>query len=269
MTRNILVLATAAVFAVGLAAAPANAGLLKNLSDTVEKTVDKVVETVDETVETVTETVDDVAGTNTSDVVDEVLTVNDEDPEGLINVNTKGQGLATATVGPNGKPLVRAGVGGLGGGNLLSLDLDGLGLDVGVEIGITDPTNPNGPQNPNNPANPILVGSLGGGGGTFKVTCAVNNAKTLLQVAANGKLTANEIKGWQRAANVQIVPVELCPQARSQIAKLFARSKKILLLQRAVTTDNLIMASLSRTRYDANDVAAVQRRSGQLVVYVY
>ena len=150
----------------------------------------------------------------------------------------------------------------------MSLDLDGLGL-VDLEIGISDPTNPNGPQNPNNPNNPVLVGSLGGGGGTFTVTCAVNNAKTLLQVAANGKVTAAEVKAWQRAANVQIIPVELCPQAKSQIAKLFARSKKILLLQRAVTTDNLIMASLSRTRYDAKDVAAVQRRGGQLVVYVY
>lgn len=268
MTRNILAIVAAAVFAVGMATAPASAGLLGKLGKTVEKTVDKVVDTVDKTVDKVTETVDDVAGTNTKEVVDDVVTINDQDADGLVNVTTQGDNLVTATVGPDGQPLVRAGVGLLNERNLLSLDLDALGLDVDLVIGISDPTNPNGPQNPNNPNNPVLVGSLGGGA-TFMVTCAVNNAKTLLQVAANGKLTASEIKAWQRAANVQIIPVELCPEAKAQIAKLFARSKKILLLQRAVTTDNLIMASLSRTRYDANDVAAVQRRGGQLVVYVY
>lgn len=267
MTRNILVLASAAVFAVGLATAPASAGLLGNLGKTVEKVVDKTVDTVDKTVKTVTKTVDDTAGTKLTDTVDKVVTINDDDGKGLVNLTTEGEDLVTATVGPDGKPLVRTGVGLLDGRNLISLDLEGLGL-IDLEIGISDPTNPNGPQNPNNPNNPVLVGSLGGGA-TFTVTCAVNNAKTLLQVAANGKLTAAEIKAWQRAANVQIIPVELCPQAKSQIAKLFARSKKIQLLQRAVTTDNLIMASLSRTRYDARDVAAVQRRGGQLVVYVY
>lgn len=268
MTRNILVLATAAMFAVGLATAPASAGLLGNLGKTVEKTVDKVVDTVDKTVDKVTGTVDNAAGTKLGDTVDKVVTINDDTPEGLVNLTTKGENLVTATVGPDGKPLVRAGVGLLNERNLVSLDVDALGLDVDLEIGISDPSNPNGPQNPNNPNNPVLVGSLGGGS-TFTVTCAVNNTKTLLQVAVNGKLTASEIKAWRRAANVQIIPVKLCPQAKSQIAKLFARSKKILLLQRAVTTDDLIMASLNRTSYDARDVAAVQRRGGQLVVYVY
>lgn len=268
MKPNILVLAAAAVFAVSLATAPASAGLLGNLGGAVKDTVKDVVDTVDKTVDKVTDTVDDVTGTDLGDTVDDVVTINDEEGEGLVNLSTQGEDLVTATVGPNGKPLVRTGVGLLNERGLVSLDLDGLGL-VDLEIGISDPTNPNGPQNPNNPNNPVLVGSLGGGGGIFTVTCAVNNAKTLLQVAANGKITASEVKAWQRAANVQIIPVELCPQAKSQIAKLFARSKKILLLQRAVTTDNLIMASLSRTRYDARDVAAVQRRGGQLVVYVY
>ncbi len=49
-------------------------------------------------------------------------------------------------------------------------------------LAFPDPSNPNGPQTEQS-QQPRLVGSLGGGGGTFTVTCAVNNAKTLLQVA--------------------------------------------------------------------------------------
>lgn len=267
MVRKFATLLVAAGFVVSATvASPVSArGLLGGLGDTVgglvntvEDVVDEVTDPVGETVQDVTETLDDATGGLTG----EVLTVNGQDP-GLVDLNTKKPGT-TVKVG-GGKPLATVKI---GGSNLLALNLDALGLGADVVIGISDPNDPNGPTNPNNPGRPVLVGSLGGGG-TFKVTCAVDNAKSLLQIAANGKVTASEIKAWQRAANVQVIPIKLCPQAKAQIAKLLARSQKIQLLRRAVTGDDLIMASLGRTSYNANDVVAVQRKSGQLVVYVY
>jgi hypothetical protein len=262
MTKKLAVIAVVALFAVGASMAPASAGLLNNLNKTVDKVVDKVVDTVDETVDKTTDAVDDTLGTDTKSVVNKVVTINDPNT-GLVNLDTDNGTIATATVGPGGAPLVDARIGGLTGSNSVTLNLGGLGLDLDVVIGPPNPNNPNAPTT----RGPILVASLGGD--TFVVVCAVDNAKTLLQVAAQGKVTASEVKAWQRAANVQVIPIELCPDARAVIAKLLGKSQKIQLLQRAVTMDNLIMASLSRTKYDAQDVVAVQRRSGQLVVYVY
>jgi len=68
---------------------------------------------------------------------------------------------------------------------------------------------------------------------------------------------------------VQIVPLKLCPQARAQVAQIFNASGKVRDVQRAAAGDALITASLSRTRYDAGDVFAVQASGGNLVVYVF
>lgn len=263
MRTKLAVIAIVALFAVGAGAVPASAGLLNNLNKTVDKVVDKVVDTVDKTVEKTTNTVDDTLGTETNSVVKKVVTINDPNT-GLVNVDTDNGTVVSATVGSGESPLADVRLGGLVGSNSVTLNLGGLGLDLDIVLGLPNPNNPNSPGG----RNPILVGSLGGGN-TFVVTCAVDNARTLLEVAAQGKVTASEIKAWQRAANVQVIPIALCPDAKAIIAQLLGKSQKIQLLQRAVTMDNLIMASLGRTKYDAGDVVAVQRRSGQLVVYVY
>jgi hypothetical protein len=210
-------------------------------------------------VDTVTDTVGGVTGggggggggTNVAGLV----SLNDDDDNALVNLDVGGENI------------VGAGVGGLAGAKVstkgLSLDLAGLGLDLDIDLSILDPNNPNGPG-----GKPVLVGSLGGGN-TFVINCTVNNTRQLLQVAAAGKVSGAEIKAWMRAANVQVVPIKLCPAAKKQVAALLAKSKKINLLRRAVMSDALITASLGRTSYDANDVIAVQRKGGQLVVYVY
>jgi len=202
-----------------------------------------------------------------------LLSLNDDDNEALVNLDIGGgnNNLVNAAVGKGNNPLVNANVSttGLLKSTSISLDLAGLGLDLDIDLGILDPDNPNNPGGPNNPnGRPVLVGSLGGGN-TFLINCTVNNTKQLLQVAAAGKISGAEIKAWMRAANVQVVPIKLCPAAKKQVAALLAKSQKINLLRRAVMSDALITASLGRTSYDANDVVAVQRKGGQLVVYVY
>jgi len=266
-------LATFAVVA-GMSAAPVSAGgLLGGLGDTLGGVVGGVTETVGGVVGGVTGGGGGTGGGGTN--VGGLLSLNDNGNNALVNLDIGGgnNNLLNASVGKGNKPLVNANVSttGLLGNTSVSLDLAGLGLDLEVDLGILDPNNPNnpgGPGGPGGPGKPVLVGSLGGGN-TFVINCTVNNTRQLLQVAAAGKISGAEIKAWMRAANVQVVPIKLCPAAKKQVAALLAKSQKINLLRRAVMADALITASLGRTRYDAGDVVAVQRKGGQLVVYVY
>lgn len=267
MKSNVLAALAAFTVVAGMSAAPVSAGGLLG------GVVGGVVDTVTDTVDTVTDTVGDLTGgggtgggggTN----VGGLLSLNDNDNDALVNLDLGGgnNNLLNAAVG---KVNANVSTTGLLGSTSISLDLAGLGLDLDIDLGILDPNNPNNPGGPNNPnGRPVLVGSLGGGN-TFVINCTVNNTKQLLQVAAAGKISGAEIKAWMRAANVQVVPIKLCPAAKKQVAALLAKSQKINLLRRAVMSDALITASLGRTRYDANDVVAVQRKGGQLVVYVY
>lgn len=262
----------AASFAViaSVAAVPAEAGgLLGGIKDTVNNVTDTVTDTVD----TVSDTIGDVTSTGGSGQgtnIGNILSLNDPDDNSLVNMDVGGgANLLTAGVGGVAKAGIKTN--GLLNGTSVTLDLLGLGLDVALDLSLVDPSGPNTPNDPNipnNPNGPILVGSLGGGN-TFMITCAVNNTRQLLQVAANGKITAAEIKAWQRFASVQVIPIKLCPAAKKQVGQILMRSQKIELLRRAVAADQLIMATLSRTRYDVKDVVAVQRQKGQLVVYVY
>jgi hypothetical protein len=184
--------------------------------------------------------------------------------DSLVNVGIGGENnnVLDVNLGAN-DPLANANVSagltdsGLVASTSVTLDLGGLGLDLDIDIGIPGPGG----------GGYVLVGSLGGG--SFVIKCSVNDARNLLQVAANGKISNAEIKAWARATGVQIVPIKLCPTAKRQVAQIFARSSKVNTLQGAVVNDALIMATLSRSGYDASDVVAVQRRNTQLIVYVF
>lgn len=283
------VFAALATFAVvvGMSAAPVSAGGLLG------GVVDSVVDTVTDTVDTVTDTVGGGGtgggtgggGTNVGGLV----SLNDEGNDAVVNLDVGGGNgnILNAAVGNGNSPLVNANVSstGLLKSTTVSLDLAGLELDLDLDLNLVEVIggggggNGNGNGNGNGGGNGaggngaggngnrVLVGSLGGA--NFVINCAVNNTKQLLQIAAAGKISGAEIKAWMRAANVQVVPIKLCPAAKKQVAQILAKSKKINLLRRAVMSDALITASLGRTSYDAKDVVAVQRKGGQLVVYVY
>lgn len=220
---------------------------------------------------------------------------NSTSPRNILDVNVGNQTLNAKVTGGNGQGgllnnggLLGTGLldgdddGGLLGSGILGsnltvgLRLGGLGLDLTVP-GIDDllgggdggggggGNGPgNGPGNGNgNGGGRTLVGSIDG---DFQVSCSVNDGRKVLQMASQAKLNT---KAWGRAANVQIIPVKLCPQARSQVAQIFNASGKIQQLQNAAASDALIVASLNRTRYSAGDVFAVEARGGNLTVYVY
>lgn len=281
MRSNVFAALAAFTVVAGMSAAPVSAGGLLG------GVVGGVVDTVTDTVDTVTDTVSGVTGGGTGGGgggggtnVGGLVSLNDGDNDALVNLDVGGgNNILNAAVGNGNKPLVNANVSttGLLKSTSVAIDLVGLGLDVTLDLAMLDVLgggggnggggNGNGNGLPGNGNGRILVGSLGGA--NFVINCAVNNTRQLLQVAAAGKISGAEIKAWMRAANVQVIPIKLCPAAKKQVAQILAKSKKINLLRRAVMSDALITASLGRTRYDAKDVVAVQRKGGQLVVYVY
>jgi hypothetical protein len=155
----------------------------------------------------------------------------------------------------------------LGSNITVGLNLGGLGLDLTIP-GIDDLLGGGGGNGGNggdgaNGNGRTRVGSLDN---SLQVNCSVNDGRQVLQLASQGKVNP---ASWTRAANVRIVPIRLCPQARSQVAQIFRASGKIQQLQSAAAGDALIVASLSRSRHDVGDVFAIEASGGNLTVYVY
>jgi len=172
---------------------------------------------------------------------------------------------------------IDVGLGGLGVSGDVDIG-DGLGVDIDVGLGGGGNGGNGGPGGPSGPGGPGLPGGNGGMGDPLRYAnigdsltaqCSLGDGRQILQLAASAKVSTSIIAGWQRAANVQIVPMRLCPAARAQVSQILRGSPKINALQGAVAADMLISASLSRTSYDANDVFAVQRNGGALTVYVF
>ena len=105
--------------------------------------------------------------------------------------------------------------------------------------------------------------------GAAGATCVGADGRQVLQIAGRQRVTNSAISGWQRASNVQVVPIRLCPNVKRQVAAALSGSSKVNMLRRAANADALINASLNRTRYNAGDVFAVQRSGSQLTVFVY
>ncbi|MDP1730321.1 MAG: hypothetical protein Q8L54_03905 [Devosia sp.] len=149
-----------------------------------------------------------------------------------------------------GGAFASVGTGGVDGGLDLGTDLLGLDLDLDGTPGADGSR---------------LLASLA----AADASCAGTDGRQVLQLAASVRYDAQTLAAWRRAANVQVVPIRLCPAVRKQVAAILARSGVISNLQAAVASDALITASLNRTRYDVSDVFAVTRTGSQLTVYVF
>lgn len=75
--------------------------------------------------------------------------------------------------------------------------------------------------------------------------------------------------GWNRASNIEIIPIQLCPSDRQKIAQLLRNAQKTYQLHNAIRQDVLIQAALSRTSYNIDRVLGVARSGSRLQVYIY
>lgn len=156
-----------------------------------------------------------------------------------------GAGTVGATLGGPTLAAVAIGIGGGGGGG---------GGNGGV-----------GPGNgPGAPGNPVGVAGVTGNSGANNacVGASANQVQALLQ---STRIDAS----WQRASNVAIKPVTICPDVRAWLAAALRDSGIGGVLSNAVRSDALLSASLSRSSFGPDRVFAVQRTGAQLTVYVY
>jgi hypothetical protein len=184
---------------------------------------------------------------------------------GTVNGLTGNGGTVDSTVGGL--------TGGLGGGLL-----GGLGNTLGGLTGGNDPAGTTTTR---------TGGGLGGlpvgtnrgffsfGGGSLSIAgfggaaCAGQDPRAIGRLLQSRSYNRGQLNSWHRAANVQVVPIRLCSQLRAAVRQQLAGNNAVAMVQNLAAADPLISTSLSRTRYGAGNVLAVDQANGTLTVYVY
>lgn len=114
-------------------------------------------------------------------------------------------------------------------------------------------------------ANGVAVqGGSSGSGAATSAGCVGNDPNEALSL-----FEGTALSGWERASNIEIVPLHLCAAERSQVAQIIQAQQAYARLQSAVANDELISAALRRTSYGADQVLGVAHAGSQLTVYVY
>ncbi|WP_051961255.1 hypothetical protein [Devosia riboflavina] len=222
---------------------------------------------------------------------------------GLVNVGLGGEnqlvdaqiggssGIANATVGSGGGSALGANanvLGGaatvgatVGGGSLVDADVGllngtvGVGATVGggslANIGVS--IGGGAPGNPGNPGNGGGNGGVGNGGipsfsasnGGNAPACAGTSPRQVERLIQGTQIGGS----WQRASNVEIQRVDMCPELQTWLAAALTNSGLGNSLRSAISSDSLLSASIDRSSYNANRVFAVHQRGNQLTVFVY
>ena len=203
---------------------------------------------------------------------------------GAVNVGLGGGGgnVLDLNVGGGGSSsLANANVSsGRSGGGLLDVDAGLLNNNVRVDasvgggslanvgIGIGGNGGGNGPgpgPNPGPGNGQVINNANSGSGNGSNVQCAGVSASQIDKLIRSTRVDAS----WQRASNVAIERVVLCPDVKSWLSAQLKGSAFGSQLRSAVANDMLASASLSRTSYGADRVFAVVRSGAQLTLFVY
>ena len=184
------------------------------------------------------------------------------------NIGGTDSSIANATVGSGGGSAADADIDLLGGGANADVTVGGGGL-AGVTVGVGSG------GSGGSGASPAGNGS-GAGGGVAAVTNARSATGALPDCdGVSGQqvqalLSSTQIDGsWQRASNVSIERVDVCPALRIQLSATLSSSGLGDQLQSAILSDPLLSASLARSSYSASRVFAVEQDGNTLTVYVY
>lgn len=203
---------------------------------------------------------------------------------GVVNVGLGGGGgnLVDANVGGSGAGSVAKANVSTGGGSVLGANVGLLNNSVRVDarvggdslanIGIGIGGGGNGPGNGggagpgNGGGGPGMVGNNradpSNSGGAACIGTPVAQIDRLIRAT---RVDAS----WQRASNVAIQQVAVCPDVKAWLAQQLKGSSFGSNLQWALRNDALASASLSRTPHGADRVFAVQRSGAQLTLFVY
>lgn len=170
-------------------------------------------------------------------------------------------------------------VGGIGGGGTdtdadVNLDLFGDGGDDGTdptETGSTDDgddgTGGSGSDGGGvQPMPDTLVAAAGDAG--IATDCFAPNEQQIAHLLARGTYDDAVVAQWSAASDVNLIAVNLCPEAQAQLAAVLSGDANLDYMQSAVAMNATIVAELAPS-YTANDVLAVDQSGNELTVYVY
>ncbi len=163
--------------------------------------------------------------------------------------------------GDNG--LVDVGVG-VGGGNNGGGNNGGGNSGGGNNGGGNNGGGNNGGGN-NGGGNNGLPPTASTGSSGSAATCAGVSVSELDRLLRSTRIDGS----WQRASNVAVQRVQICPSEQTWLAAALASTGLGSNLQSAVANDPLLATSLSRASLRPDRVFAVQRTGNQLTVFVY
>lgn len=228
-----------------------------------------------------------------------LVTVGSGGKDGLVSVNVNTGGskpLVDASVlGPSGVADVNVNLGGVGA------SVNVLGPETLVDVSVTTsrdrpdrpgtpdtprrpdmPRTPDSPRTPDTPwtpdtprtpdtlntpltpRNPVTPTWGSGGGSGLNAVCSGVSSAQLVAL-----FQSSSLNNWNRASNIQLVPMPVCAQVRNQVAQWLAANRNYHRLVGMVASDGLISAALSRTRYQPGHVLGVQQQGSTLLVYVF
>lgn len=101
-----------------------------------------------------------------------------------------------------------------------------------------------------------------------KGSCFSPDDQQIANLRARATYDGSVTASWKSAADISIVPINLCPEARARLAAAIKADANIEYLQAAVAADARLNASLDPS-YDPEDVLAVDKAGDELTVYVY
>ena len=212
-----------------------------------------------------------------------IATVNEANKSGVVDVelggssavsadilrSSDGSSAANATVSTDNGLGVDASIGGAVNANARIGGSDRL-VDVNVGIGGggsgSNGSGDGGSNGASGSGNGVAnVGrSAGSSGGASGPGCVGNDPSSAIRL-----FQSTTFSGWQRASNIEIVPLQFCAADRSQVSQVLGSEPSYGQLQSAVRSDSLISAALNRSSYGPERVLGVDRTGSSLIVYVY
>ncbi|MET0530178.1 MAG: hypothetical protein ABW003_17890 [Microvirga sp.] len=106
------------------------------------------------------------------------------------------------------------------------------------------------------------------GTGRREADCFAPDPTQIAYLLGRNNYDATVTDAWSGAADVSIVPVHLCPDARSGVEAVINADPNMDALRRAVEATTTITATLE-PQFEVDDVLAVDRSGANLTVYVY
>ena len=115
-----------------------------------------------------------------------------------------------------------------------------------------------------NGASRVRVATIGPVGGN----CFSPDPGQIDNLLARTNYSMSQTSNWKSADNVNVVPINLCPDARTKVSEALEANANIEFLHSAVAGDAKISGALN-PNYDPDDVLAVDQSGEDLTVYVY